>query len=98
MKKSGWTTALIAIACLGSAPSSPAQTALEGQNLSALSPENLAKARPKPPFDLTGTWNMVIDAKNGQARIRPGAEAHGGGRGGARQVHRLRQEGVGLSR
>ena len=24
--------------------------------LSALAPENLAKARPKPPFDLTGNW------------------------------------------
>src|SRR5690606_41718779 len=24
--------------------------------LGALAPENLAKPRPKPPFDLTGTW------------------------------------------
>jgi hypothetical protein len=30
-------------------PASPTQ-------LSALAPANLAKPRPKPPFDLTGTW------------------------------------------
>jgi len=31
--------------------------------LGALAPENLAKARPKPPFDLTGTW--FVDLKEG---------------------------------
>jgi hypothetical protein len=49
MKRSVWTLALIAIACGGGAPSAPAQTALQGQNLSALAPENLAKSRAKAP-------------------------------------------------
>ena len=31
--------------------------------LGALAPENLHKARPKPPFDLTGTW--FIDLHEG---------------------------------
>ena len=31
--------------------------------LGALAPENLAKARPKPPFDLTGTW--FVDLSDG---------------------------------
>jgi hypothetical protein len=70
MKKSAWI-ALMAVASLGGAPSSHAQTALEGQNPSALAPENLAKARPKPPFDLTGTWNMLIEAKNGRHEFIP---------------------------
>jgi hypothetical protein len=30
--------------------------AAPGARLSALAPENLAKPRPKPPFDLTGNW------------------------------------------
>jgi hypothetical protein len=33
-----------------------AQTAAPAEPLSALSPENLNKPRPKPPFDLTGNW------------------------------------------
>ncbi|HET8697063.1 MAG TPA: hypothetical protein VFO94_06245, partial [Gammaproteobacteria bacterium] len=28
--------------------------------LGALSPENLSKPRPKPPFDLTGTWQHEL--------------------------------------
>ena len=38
------------LACFGSAHLALAQTALEGQNLSALSPENLAMPRPTAPF------------------------------------------------
>jgi len=30
--------------------------------LAALAPENLAKPRPKPPFDLTGTWMVDLSA------------------------------------
>ncbi|HYR86120.1 MAG TPA: hypothetical protein VE422_18685 [Terriglobia bacterium] len=33
--------------------------------LGALAPENLAKPRPKPPFDLTGTWLHGGGADNG---------------------------------
>ena len=47
-------TALIA-AVLGLVPTLAAAQAPPTQ-LSALAPENLAKARPKPPFDLTGNW------------------------------------------
>jgi hypothetical protein len=50
---------------------SQAQTALSGKNLSALAPENLHKVRPKPPFDLTGDWNMVIDPKTGAHKFEP---------------------------
>ena len=82
MKKSAWI-ALMAIACLGGAPSSHAQTALEGQNPSALAPDNLAKARPKPPFDLTGTWNMLIEAKNGRHEFIPVPKLKRPRRGGA---------------
>jgi hypothetical protein len=60
-----------ASACLLFATSSFAQTALEGRYLSALAPKNLAESRSARPFDLTGTWNMVIDAKNGRHEFRP---------------------------
>jgi hypothetical protein len=33
--------------------------------LGALAPANLAKARPKPPFDLTGTWIHAGGPNNG---------------------------------
>lgn len=35
--------------------------------LGALAPENIAKPRPKPPFDLTGTW--FIDLREGFAKF-----------------------------
>jgi len=35
--------------------------------LGALAPENLAKPRPKPPFDLTGTW--FVDLSEGFAKF-----------------------------
>jgi len=68
----GWLSTAVAVAC-GFAVTAPsaAQTALSGQNLSALAPENLAKTRPAPPFDLTGTWNMAIDPKNGMHEFMP---------------------------
>jgi hypothetical protein len=59
-----------AICLLGASPSF-AQTALQGEHLSALSPENLAMQRPKAPFDLTGTWNMQIDRANGAWQFMP---------------------------
>ena len=67
---------LAAIVCVGvtglaSTVSAVAQTALEGQHLGALAPENLGKQRAKAPFDLTGTWNMVIDPSNGSYLFEP---------------------------
>ena len=56
---------------LAAALPASAQTALDGQRPSALSRENLDKPRPKPPFDLTGTWDMVIDQKNGAVNFLP---------------------------
>ena len=75
MTGGSWLSTFVAVAC-GFAVTAPsaAQTALSGQNLSAVAPENLAKTRPAPPFDLTGTWNMVIDPKNGDARVHAVAE------------------------
>ncbi len=54
-----------------SAPLASAQTAQEGKNLSALARENLAKPRPKAPFDLTGSWNMIVDPKTGMHQFMP---------------------------
>lgn len=48
-----------------------AQTAQQGKWPSALSRENLQKAHPKAPFDLTGTWNMAIDASTGRHLFMP---------------------------
>jgi hypothetical protein len=45
---------LIAITMAGLALAAPLQ--LPAQQLGALAPANLAKPRPKPSFDLTGTW------------------------------------------
>jgi hypothetical protein len=47
-----------------------AQVAQEGKWPSALSRENLSRAK-KAPVDLTGTWNMIIDQKNGAVNFLP---------------------------
>lgn len=39
--------------------------------LGALAPENLAKPRPKPPFDLTGTWFINLRRSFGDFRFGP---------------------------
>lgn len=44
---------------------SVAVAAQPAEPLSALSPENLAKPRPKAPFDLTGTWELQIRPQDG---------------------------------
>jgi hypothetical protein len=80
-----------AIQLLGTAS---AQTALEGKTLSALAPENLNKPRPKAPFDLTGTWTMVIDAKTGRHKFEP----HRLRSGHAGQVGFLDRQGLRVSR
>ncbi len=47
-----------------------AQVAQEGKWPSALAPENLKNAK-KAPVDLTGSWNMIIDQKNGAVNFLP---------------------------
>src|SRR5215467_13816782 len=54
MKKTG-IAILAGAVLLTAAPSLQAQFQAPG-SLGALAPANIAKARPKPPFDLTGTW------------------------------------------
>lgn len=51
--------------------------------LGALAPANIAKPRPKPPFDLTGTWQHSGGAGNpfrftptGDFKLTPAAQAH----------------------
>ncbi|MBN4075634.1 hypothetical protein JYU22_03540 [Gammaproteobacteria bacterium AH-315-E17] len=66
-----WFGVLTMLACLSNGSLTLAQTALDGQNLSALSPENLAKPRPAAPFDMTGTWNMIIDPATGMHEFSP---------------------------
>ena len=50
-----WIGTAVLAAAVGSVPAVAAAQAPPSQ-LSALAPENLAKARPKAPFDLTGNW------------------------------------------
>src|SRR5499425_676685 len=57
MKKTFWI-AFAAAACVA------AQTP-GGVQPGALAPANLAKQRPKPPFDLTGTWQHSGGPDNG---------------------------------
>src|SRR5215831_19835782 len=52
-------------------------------SLGALAPANIAKARPKPPFDLTGTWlhgggpdNNFRFAPPPGFKLTPAAQAH----------------------
>lgn len=53
---------------LAGAPVALAQSPPPAQ-LGALAPENLKKPRPKPPFDLTGTW--IHDSKRTPFRFGP---------------------------
>jgi hypothetical protein len=57
-----WLCTGLLAATLGLVPGLAAAQAPPTQ-LSALAPENLAKPRPKPPFDLTGNW--FIDNSGG---------------------------------
>src|SRR5690349_13715416 len=45
-------------------PAAPAAATEPPPPLGALAPANLAKPRPQPPFDLTGTW--FIDQRNSE--------------------------------
>jgi hypothetical protein len=58
-------------------------TVEEGKQLSALAPANLAKPRPKPPFDVTGNWFIDV-SQNPEAwrfgppypKLTPAAQIH----------------------
>ena len=54
-------------------PEIPASTPVPGQPPGALSKDNLAKRRPKPPFDLTGNWmfSPAMNAENGMFDYLP---------------------------
>src|SRR5262245_63999659 len=58
LKRMALACVAAAIGAAGVAAQAPAQSqsAASDTQLSALAPENLAKARPKAPFDLTGNW------------------------------------------
>src|SRR5688572_13916791 len=57
-------TAAVLVAIFAIAPTQlVAQAPAAQEPLSALAPENLAKPRPKAPFDLTGNW--FVDTSNG---------------------------------
>ena len=71
MSRAALLLGLTVAACIATSSAAFAQTALDGQNLGALAKENLAKARPMAPFDLTGTWDMVIDPKTGMHQFMP---------------------------
>jgi hypothetical protein len=62
--------------------------------LGALAPENLAKKRPKPPFDVTGTW--FINLRNSFADFRfgpPYPEFNEPGRTALREAEEARKAG-----
>jgi hypothetical protein len=54
-----------------SAPAAPANLSADGTPLSALAPENLAKPRPKPPFDVTGNWFIDVSENPEAWRFGP---------------------------
>ena len=61
----------------------------------ALSPENLKKPRPKPPFDLTGTW--FVDLRRSFADFRfgpPYPEFYEPGQTALREAEEARKKGV----
>src|SRR5215831_16317822 len=76
-------TAMVALVVLACAASNlHAQFQAQGA-LGALAPANIAKQRPKPPFDLTGTWlhgggqnNNFRFAPPEGAKLTPFAQAH----------------------
>ena len=60
--------ALGVVAALALGDIAAAQGVAESSIPAALNPENLAKKRPKPPFDLTGAWQQDRKERNGVAQ------------------------------
>jgi hypothetical protein len=71
MTRTVWTL-LLAMTCAGSAvlAQGPRAPAAEPPSVGALAPANLAKPRPKPPFDLTGVW-LHGGGQNNSFRFTP---------------------------
>src|SRR5579871_6182363 len=63
-------TALTGALVLTMAGAAIAQSSGQPAQLGALAPANLKKPRPKPPFDLTGTW--FVDLSKGFDTWRSG--------------------------
>lgn len=64
-------------------------------HLGALAPENIAKPRPKPPFNVTGTW--FVDLRRSFADFRfgpPYPEFHEPGQTAMREAEEARKKGV----
>src|SRR5215467_15125932 len=76
-------TAMLTLVVLACAASNlHAQFQAQGA-LGALAPSNIAKSRPKPPFDLTGTWMHGGGPNNGFRfsppqgfKLTPAAQVH----------------------
>src|ERR1700712_2366350 len=84
MKNAGQKSLWLALCALGWATSAAAQTPAPvkpPEQRGALAPATLAKPRPKPPFDLTGTW--FVDLSGGLSfrfgppypKFKPAAQA-----------------------
>jgi hypothetical protein len=71
--KHGIRISLAVVAAAATLPNAFAQSddAIYTPPLGALAPENLAKERPAPPFDLTGTWFVDLDATPASWRFGP---------------------------
>ena len=61
----------VGIVALGAPAFAARAPAAPGAPPNVLDPANLAKPRPKAPFDLTGTWRMVRDPANGGFEFMP---------------------------
>src|SRR5690606_18127969 len=63
--------------------------------LGALAPENLAKPRPKPPFDMTGTWFVNLRRSFQDFRFGPPyPEFYEPGQTALREAEEARRQGV----
>ena len=80
-----WRASAIVAAAMGAARQTPstASSPVPPPPLGALAPANLAKPRPKPPFDLTGVWLHAGGPNNSfrfspppNAKLTPEAQVH----------------------
>jgi hypothetical protein len=71
--KHGFGVSIAALAAIATTPLAWAQSDDEiwEPPLGALAPENLAKERPAPPFNLTGTWFVDLEATPSSWRFGP---------------------------